>query len=1159
MVIVRFMAIKGLDTESKDNFIYSLNGDIYADFYIENNQTFIRDGEKKKRLYPYSFVELKLDSKKVVYQLLPDKKEHTLSLFTRSKWFEVIGGDYKSRDGDSLVRLKAGDEPSLLILNSNKKRSLYGAKQLKVVALKSGYYYQSLDNRKIPIPVYNGSLRNIRNSVTWNRLEGVDIGLGYITNGKDIIKIYLGTKNRSVLVSKKPKKYNLVKGKTINISIVDKKTPSSTLELVYADRGLYRKRLSYNFIRIAHLLVTYGIDNAKTTITKNINPQNFLKDELLELIDDNIRESHFYQKYLKKRGSLGIGESKKLNDKLLRYVNDGDYYRTKIALRMGADVNVLDTENRDLLTVVLSKQKKYLEIPKELTFEDNRLILRGNKKVFNNSTYAKGGYFPINAPILDKPKIPKKSNLNVEKLNEFVDVMHMNGLYVSDKSARVFYSKTANNFIQEAEIDYRKAPPLFLYNSEIEGKFVAPVSKIKGKFYYKIKTKKTKIKVAFNGKIKHNGKVLSRNFNEILPFYDTHTVNVRGGEAILEVYLEDRILPCGVIFSSSKKLKNFQYSYNGRYYKRFKIINRGDRYDYQLQRDSSKAFKSYYLKVKADAVGDVKYLGNGKRYRIGRKAKTIGYSPALSCLSRESESRFLSLYDSDNIMEIVPKSYSEYGMIPKNRAKAIAGEVEDNTTADILSKKLLPIYGDGIHLGLTSKGLKADELTLDASFSKEVADIFEEVIKPLKSKANRKKREKYNSMLEGAVVVLADKGKDNLQVVSMFSYPYPKDLDVNKKEHYKKEIFKYMLMDEFNNPTSSLRNRALDMRIRPGSTFKTVTAIAGFKEKIINRLDTQYRQYIEGKPDVDGSPFRNGTTLDLRLKNFSFSNGFTERTDNATFQNSFKMSYNVYFGYLALLLNHKLDNGFRKTLYPISNELKDREQEFPLLKVADELGFNKPIFLSKEKKIFASPSVFPNSFILSKEVADSAIGQFEVAATPMQMAIVANTIRSRDVEIPKIVKAEKSQTIHKNYIDVPTQRAIGEAMGMVVSDKDGTAKCAFYSNTFMEQARAYNRRVEPNRRIGVPCYGYSSKFKKVNPKDFAFSDVKVYGKTGTAEKGKGGLYDGWFISFTKSKKRGDIVVATVVRNSGTGGTYSATITKRVIEAWYQKLNKKGKK
>jgi cell division protein FtsI/penicillin-binding protein 2 len=64
----------------------------------------------------------------------------------------------------------------------------------------------------------------------------------------------------------------------------------------------------------------------------------------------------------------------------------------------------------------------------------------------------------------------------------------------------------------------------------------------------------------------------------------------------------------------------------------------------------------------------------------------------------------------------------------------------------------------------------------------------------------------------------------------------------------------------------------------------------------------------------------------------------------------------------------------------------------------------------------------------------------------------------------------------------------------------------------------------------------------------------VYGKTGTAQKGKRGLYDGWFVSFTKGLDE-DIVVATVIKNSGTGATYSAPINRKIIEAWIKKEEK----
>ncbi len=44
------------------------------------------------------------------------------------------------------------------------------------------------------------------------------------------------------------------------------------------------------------------------------------------------------------------------------------------------------------------------------------------------------------------------------------------------------------------------------------------------------------------------------------------------------------------------------------------------------------------------------------------------------------------------------------------------------------------------------------------------------------------------------------------------------------------------------------------MRIRPGSTFKTVTSIAGFKTGLIDKLDKEYRWYIEGRTDLYGAP-----------------------------------------------------------------------------------------------------------------------------------------------------------------------------------------------------------------------------------------------------------------------------------------------------------------
>ncbi len=120
------------------------------------------------RLYPYSFITLMLDGKRLIYQLIPDERDKSLSIFTRIKWFEVIGGNYKNINGDTLVRLSKDDTPTLLVINpALKSKSLYRAKSLAVVALKDGYSYWRPDGTEVPIPVYRGSLNRIRVGGVW--------------------------------------------------------------------------------------------------------------------------------------------------------------------------------------------------------------------------------------------------------------------------------------------------------------------------------------------------------------------------------------------------------------------------------------------------------------------------------------------------------------------------------------------------------------------------------------------------------------------------------------------------------------------------------------------------------------------------------------------------------------------------------------------------------------------------------------------------------------------------------------------------------------------------------------------------------------------------------------------------------------------------------
>ncbi len=50
-----------------------------------------------------------------------------------------------------------------------------------------------------------------------------------------------------------------------------------------------------------------------------------------------------------------------------------------------------------------------------------------------------------------------------------------------------------------------------------------------------------------NGVIRRDGRVINRNYNRIIPFFDGYTLKPKDGEIDLELFLEDRPLPCGIV------------------------------------------------------------------------------------------------------------------------------------------------------------------------------------------------------------------------------------------------------------------------------------------------------------------------------------------------------------------------------------------------------------------------------------------------------------------------------------------------------------------------------------------------------------------------------------------------------------------------------------
>ena len=145
-----------------------------------------------------------------------------------------------------------------------------------------------------------------------------------------------------------------------------------------------------------------------------------------------------------------------------------------------------------------------------------------------------------------------------------------------------------------------------------------------------------------------------------------------------------------------------------------------------------------------------------------------------------------------------------------------------------------------------------------------------------------------------------------------------------------------------------------------------------------------------------------------------------------------------------------------------------------------------------------------------------AFGQFNMLATPLQMALVAATIADKGMQpkpylVQKIVAADGS-TVAKTspqmlgrVIKPQTAAELNQMMQLVV--RGGTAAT-----------------------VGFPA------------------SLNVAGKTGTAELGLGSVYDAWFVCFAPANNPRFVVSVVVEKQpNGFGASVSAPIAKAILE------------
>lgn len=444
---------------------------------------------------------------------------------------------------------------------------------------------------------------------------------------------------------------------------------------------------------------------------------------------------------------------------------------------------------------------------------------------------------------------------------------------------------------------------------------------------------------------------------------------------------------------------------------------------------------------------------------------------------------YFELYKSE---EIVKSPYNKRTWAIRN--KVLRGTIYDrNMTALAESEKTKDgsqkrTYSGGeafthaigyldIQYGITGLEKKYDSELSDGdnfdiiSLIKNKGEKKEKVGKSIKTTLDSNlQRLAYNLLGDkrGAVVALNPKTGEVLAMVSKPSF------DANNLS----KIWSSLQKPEASHP---FINRATAGLYAPGSTFKIITAVSS----------------LENISGITSRKIQDKGKLVFNSKE-SISNYGGEAFGNIDFKKAFAESSNVYFGSLGIELGNK--------------KLKETAEKF---------FFNKNI---PSVGITIENSRFPTYKDNEKgNLAQSAIGQAEVLATPINMALVASTIANDGVMMRPYIVSEILDS-EKNVIENIEPQKIDN----IISPE--TAKIM----------------KELMREVVVSGTG----------KNAAVSGVKVAGKTGTADHDDIPNVDeephSWFVGFAPYEDP-QIALAVIVEEGGTGGKAAAKIASQIIK------------
>ncbi|WP_328222727.1 peptidoglycan D,D-transpeptidase FtsI family protein [Streptomyces sp. NBC_00310] len=279
-----------------------------------------------------------------------------------------------------------------------------------------------------------------------------------------------------------------------------------------------------------------------------------------------------------------------------------------------------------------------------------------------------------------------------------------------------------------------------------------------------------------------------------------------------------------------------------------------------------------------------------------------------------------------------------------------------------------------------------------------------------------------------------------------------------------------------------LTNRALRQPLPPGSTIKLVVAAAALEDGLYASVDTK-----TDSPDPYTLP---GTTTELSNENPSAP------CENATIRTALQYSCNNVFARMAVALG------------------QDKVRA-----MAEKFGFDDK---AQDVPVRAYESVYPSDMDESS-TALTGIGQYDVTATPLQMAMVSAAIANGG----RLVSPHMVSQITNGGGDV-LEDYDADADTKEILSSDTAEQLQSAMRTVVEDGTGTNARI---------------------------SGATVGGKTGTAQHGENNSKTpyAWFTSYGKADGK-EVAVAVVVEQSNaarsevSGNGLAAPVARAVMEA-----------